>query len=442
MPIGNNDTPALVGTSGRHPDIVTSVLLWVGGVIGGVFLGAQALAIAVVRSITQSENNKYPNQPLTPEQCAVGVIKNTRPGADWQGEARLSGLDDPRFQAMVDMTGNPPGPETVLDMWNRGKIDEATAVQGLRESYLRPEWVPHMQSIRYAILSGLEVVRAAVQGHLSDSDARAKWAESGRDPGDYDVAYATEGRPPGIQQMIELWHRGYVGEADVVQAIKESDIKDKYIPAVLHLGDYFPPPRTITTLLSHGAMDVPTAHKYFMAAGLSDELATIYVNSALHAKSASHKELAVGQVKSLYADGIITRAEALQYLARIGYDDQTGNLVLDLADSAAEQKLRAAAVNRVRALFVADKINAAQVHADLARAGLDAPAADRLLKYWGIEQSAPFKTLTLGQINSAYKKGLIDEGDFLARARGLGYDLADAQLLAAIDIPPSDNPGG
>lgn len=436
MPIGTSGNPPGF-TPERHPGIVDTVILWIGGMIGAVLSGAAAYATSIVRAIANQVNDEYPNAALSPEQCAVGVVKNTRPGADWRGEARLSGVDEERFDAMVGLTGNPPGPETVLDMLNRGIVDESTAEQGLRESYLRPEWVPIMMRLRYGILSGLEVVRAAVQGHLSDGDARARWAASGRDPADYDVAFQTAGRPPGIEQMLHLMHRQLVTAADVEQAIRESDIKDKYIPAVMRLGDYLPPPRTITTLLSHGAIDTGRAHELFMKAGLDEQLATEYVNSALHAKSASHKELAVGQVKSLYSDGVITRAQALGYLAQIGYDAQAGGLVLDLADAAAEQKLRQAAVNRVRALFVAGKINAAQVHADLARAGLDAAAADRLLTYWGIEQSAPFKTLTLGQINAAFKKGLIDRGDFLARARGLGYDLADANLLADIDVPPT-----
>lgn len=435
MAIGRTGQPPGLSPK-RDSGIVGTVILWVGGVVGAVFTAAAAMATAIVRSIEQQVNEEYPNAPLTAAEAAVAAVKGAAPYADAEDEARLGGVDAERFAVMVSSAGNPPGPGEVLDMLNRGIIDQTEAELRFRQGYLRNDAIPIMLRARYRILSGFEVIRAAVQGHLADGDARAKWAASGQEPSEYDVAFATAGRPPGIEQMLHLWHRGVVSEADVVQAIRESDVKDKYIPAVMRLGDYLPPPRTVTTLLSHGAIDVGTAHTLFQASGLSPELATAYVNSALHAKTASAKQLTVSQVTKLYSEGVFTRGQALDKLSLVGYDTTAGNLVLDLADAEAEGKLRTQAVSAIRVRFLSQKLTEAQAHAALAAVGIDAAQTDRLLTVWKVEQEAPTKSLTIGQLNSAYKASLITEADFVARAMGIGYDRADAELLAKIDVPP------
>lgn len=435
MPIGTTGNPPGFAPR-RDPDIVSRVILFIGSLIGVVVSGGAAFAASLVRAISQGQNDVWPNEPLTPQECAVGVVKNTIPGGDWEGEARLSGIDPERFRALVGLTGNPPGPETLLTMINRNIINADEARQGMKEGFLRNDWIEQYMRLQQRVLSQSEVVQAAVQGHLEDADARRRWEQADGDPADYDVAYATAGNPPGVQQMLSLWRRGYVTQAEVEQAIRESRLKNKYIPAVLHLAEYVPPPRTITTLLSHGAIDTIKAHQLFQANGLTDEMATAYVASALHTKTASQKELSVGQVTALYTDGIITRPEALDDLHKVGYGDPEANLVLDLAERRAEQAVRTRVVNRVREMFVTRKIDLATAQADLAKLKVDSAQTERLLTVWQIEQQAPTRTLTLGQLNAAYKAELIPHDDYIARVMNLGYDAADADLLSKIVVPP------
>lgn len=435
MPLGTSGAPYGMQPT-RDPNLLGRVFMFIASAIGMLFGVAQAAATSLVRFFMEEANTQYPNAPLTPQECAVGVVKNTIPGGDWEGEARLSGVDPERFRALVGLTGNPPGPETLLTMVNRRIINANEAIQGMKEGFLRNDWIDQYMRLDKRVLSQSEVVQAAVQGHLDEVDARLRWEYADGDPADYDVAYATAGNPPGVQQMLSLWRRGYVTQAEVEQAIRESRLKNKYIPAVLHLAEYVPPPRTITTLLSHGAIDTIKAHQLFQANGLTDEMATAYVASALHTKTASQKELSVGQVTALYTDGIITRPEALDDLHKVGYGDPEANLVLDLAERRAEQAVRTRVVNRVREMFVTRKIDLATAQADLAKLKVDSAQTERLLTVWQIEQQAPTRTLTLGQLNAAYKAELIPHDDYIARVMNLGYDAADADLLSKIVVPP------
>lgn len=420
----------------EHPGVFESVVLWIGAFVGAMIFGAAAGATAFIRALTQRANAQRPNQPLSAAECAAGVVKGAIPYEDALSEARLNGYDRERFDALVTVTGNPPGPETLIGMLHRGITDEEGVKRGLRQGYFRNDWIDEYLNLQHNLLSPAEVINADVQNQMPKQQARAQWAELGMRPWDYDVAYGVAGNPPGVEQMLHLRNRGVMTTEEVIQGIRESRVKDKYIDKVLHLGEYLPPPRSITTLLAHGALDTMRAHQLFMAAGLSDELATAYVASALHVKTATQKELTVSQVTGLYADGILTRAQAVEDLAKVGYAGTEANLVLDLADAKAEQRLRVGAIDRIRTMFLSHKLNLAEAHADLAKLGVEGVQLERLVKVWQIEEQAPTKSLTLGQLNAAYKDELIPKADYLSRVIGLGYSAADADLLSKIQVPP------
>lgn len=406
------------------------------GFIGAILAALHALATPFVRGLTEQANVDYPNMPLTADQCAVGVVKHAIDHMTAAEEARLSGYDAARFDTLITMTGNPPGPETLMTMWNRRIIDEEGVRRGLHQGILRDDWTDNYLKLQTRVLTGAEVVEAAVQNHLGDAEARRRWEMADGDPADYDIAYATHGNPPGVQEMLFMWRRGKLTEAEVIQGIRESRLKDKYIKPMMEMAEYLPPARTVTTLLAHGAIDTMRAHQLFQANGLSDEMATAYVASAMHTKTATQKELTVGQVTALYADGILTREQGLADLHKVGFGDPEANLILDLAEAKAEQQVRTHAIGRVRAMYLAHKTDLGKAQADLAKLGVDAAQTQRLLTVWEIEQAAPSKTLTLGQLNAALKDDLITKDDYLTRVISLGYDQADAELLSKIAVPP------
>ena len=409
--------------------------------LGWAFGAGGAAATGDLIDLRNASLRRKQVQRLTPAEVAAAIVKNTDHQLDWEEEAAENGVPPDRLAVIVDATGNPPGPETLLDMLNRGFIDVAEVKRGMRQGYLKDEWSEAYTALRYRLLPPEQVVQALVQGHVEDATARDLWANAGMLPGLFDIAYETAGNPPGIVEMLHLWNRGVVTEAQVDQAIKESRVKDKYIAPLKALAVYLPPPRTITTLLSHGAIDQATAKRLFQDAGLSPTLADAYVQSALHTKTASHKELSVSEVRTLYADGVLDRATALHDLSLVGYAETEANLLLDLATAQQKRKLRDASVTRVRTVFLQRKIDRATAEGDLAKLGLDSEAIANNLTMWEVLQTTPTRTLSVGELNSAYKKGLITHDDFVARATGLGYSPDDAEILAEIDVPPTTTTG-
>lgn len=435
MPIGPDYSPPGVEGDG-NPNAFDRFLIRLTTMVGVIFGAAGSVGAASMTRLRQLVLRRWPVTALDPALAADAVVRNVLPGGDWAGEAELAGIDRARFDALVMLAGNPPGPQELLEQWRFGQITDGELEHGIRQGRLKDEWIDFYKAQRHLPLSAGDAVRAAVQNHVSYDYARRvadMWGVAGDE---FDVLYQTAGRPPGIQEMLSLWRRGIVTEADVDQAVRESDVKDKYLGPIKRLAEYVPPPRTVTTLLSHGAIDRATAEDLFRKYGLSPELAAAYAASAVHAKAATHKELASGQVSSLYADRLISRDAAVADLVRIGYSTSEAGLILDLADDRARQKIRTQAVNRVRTLFVGHKIDRAGAESDLAKIGVAADQVAELLPLWAIEQSTPTKQLTQAELTRAFRAQVIDLDTFRARLRGLGYDQADADILVALAAPP------
>lgn len=418
---------------GLFENIVTTFL----GIIGGVLASLRAASVPIARSIEARVNHTSPNVLLDPASVAVAVVKGVIDQGTGMSESQYGGLDPSRFDVLVKATGNAPSWGDLLDQWRRGLISEDVLEHGIRTGLLRNEWIGFVKALKFVPLSAAQYLGAAVRGHIDHGEAIAKAGTLGLNPTDAELLYQSMGSPPGVQQSLELWNRGYIDEATMDQIVAESDYKPKYLAAIKSLAHYLPPPRTTTALLRNGSISMEVAQRLFEQYGLSPELAAAYVRDASHGRAATHKQASVGVVKSLFVDHLITREQALEWLVRIGYEEADSNLLLDLASYEAKQRLRTKAIGKIETLFVSKHIDEVTARADLAHLGVEIDQIASLIDIWGLEQTTPSKILTLGQLNQALKKSLITDEDFIQRVINLGYTLVDAQLLHDIDIPPT-----
>lgn len=401
------------------------------GLVGLAVGAGKAAAVAELQSIEQVSLRGDKTTKLTPAELAVAITKGVAGDIDFRGEAADSGLDATRFNILLESTGNPPGPETLIAGWRRGLISEADLEHGIRQGYTRSEWIGFYKSLRWLPLNVAEAVTAVVQGHLSHAEGEHVAAEQGVTAADYEVLVATAGNPPGPETSLNMWNRGILTEAETEQALRESRLKDKYIPAYLKLARRRIPARTLNTLLTHGALTAAAAKQQLRELGYSDADVDALIASATAAKAAPHHQLAAGAIKEMYTDRLITRDVAVKDLALAGYDAETASALLNLADVQAVHRLQAQAVTKVRTIYVAHHMDADKASADLGMLGMAPDQIGPTLVLWDLEREANVKTLTEAQLRGAVKKGVIGVGEYIARLVKDGYSDADAQILAA-----------
>lgn len=408
---------------------------WFFDILGGLGAGLGAIKAAAVgwtNEITQLAWLGNQNQVLSPADAAVATVKGITTGIDLANDAAKSGVDSEHFAALVALTGNPPGPQTLLEMLNRGVITGDDVSVGLKQGYIKNEWITPLFGLQYSLLGAQQYVEADLQSATPARDWQGLWAQAGMDPTEYETALWITGNPPGPMQMVALFNRGYIDQATLEQGLRESRLKDKWIPAFLNLANTQIPVRELIDAVKAGAVDPTVAAKLFSNLGYSPDLANILIKSGAQATATAHKELSLSMVKSLYQDRIITGDQATADLVNLGYAPADAALYLQLLDQEVKQKFTNLAISKVRAGFTARKITAAQASTDLDTLQIPTTQRDQLIQLWELEMVANPKTLTLGELNEAYKYGVFLLPQYLAAVEQLGYTQDDAVILAGI----------
>lgn len=400
--------------------------------IGLALGGGQAAASSQLTQLQQDSMVADPKKALPPATLAELVVKGAVEPAAAANEAMQSGIEPSRFEAMVRGTGNPPGPGELLTLWRRRLIADDQVQLGMRQGYLKNEWIGHMMQLRHEPLSAAEAVAAAVQNHLP-YDAAAEIADmNGVARSEFDVLFKIAGNPPGPTELLNLWVRGYIDEAAVDQGLRESRLKDKWIDPLKRLAIRKVPMRTITTLIGHGAITDERGMTMLRELGYTVEDAQAIIASAKRATTTPHREASVGAIRQLYADRIIDRAEASSDLQRLGYSGADADLLLTLADTEATRKLRAAAVQKVHALFYAHHLSADDARHNLAVLNVPSDQIEYMLQLWSLEEQANVHELTPAQVVAAGKRGLLTESEVIDRLTRFGYRHEDAVIVAEL----------
>ncbi len=378
-------------------------------------------------------------QLLSPADAALAVLRGNLSAADGYAVAKANGLSTADFDVIIGNTGEPPAAEELLMLWRRGKIDTPTLERGIRQSRIRDEWIPAMLDLGVEPPSAADVLESLVQGEVSESEARTRWAQAGGDPTWFDTAYATTANSPAPGELAEMANRGIIpwtglgaAATSFEQGFREGRWKDKWLSAFRELAVYHPPPREIATLVKEGGVTQDEAMKLWEQAGLSPDLAEVYWKAAHYTKTATAHALTKSEIVQLYSDRAISADTAKAMLKDLGYTETDANWEIDLADLKVARALLESAIAKIKGLYIAYKING--VTAAKLLAELDVPGAQsqQLQKVWDLERQANVKTLTAAEITDAWFYQLISPQQAQSMLEQLGYTPWDAWALVNI----------
>lgn len=374
-------------------------------------------------------------QFLAPADAALGMLRGTLNEARAHEAAHAAGLTNDDFQTLVDNTGEPPAPEMLLSLWRRGKIDTAKLDHGIRQSRIRNEWIHVMHELDVIPPSPQEALNALLQGQISEEEARRRYKEGGGDMSWFQHAFDAEGSAPSPVQLGEMANRGIIpwnGQGPRVVSFKQGFLegpwRNKWSEPMRKLAEYYPPPRTISALVKDGAISKKEALKLLREQGLDAQLAAAYVRSATSEKTVAHKDLAVTQIKELYRDQAIDRAEAVQMWKDLGYDGHEAHFLAVLADLERVQRFTETAISTIHTRYIGHAIDRHTASTDLDQLGVPANQRNSLLKTWDLERAAKVKRLTAAEVHKAVKKGLLSEQQGMQRLEQMGYPAEDATI--------------
>lgn len=348
-------------------------------------------------------------QPPSPDGGPPSQVPLTQIELDPIAEAAAAGIDVDRLKVQANLSGLPPGPHDLLQMWNRSEVDEQSVDAGLREGHLKTKWAQAFKRMRWAVLSPQEYASARLRQWVTADESYAGGALTGHTREQMDLLFLNRGRPASPTQMWRAWARKAIGPRGVpteyedhAKAIAISDIRPEYAEMLWQIRFNYPSLFQLNRLVQAGAITPATASEW-----ANDNL---YAPEVVTALEAYWQTLYPGGTGTTAAkpDAHVTKAQTQLWTAT--HKSYVGEMI---GDSEARQRL--------------------------AELGADTAAVDAVLTLWQSERALIRKQLTPKQVVNAYLGKLTNpatgqtwtQGEANQELLDRGYSQDDATTLLA-----------
>lgn len=314
-----------------------------------------------------------------PEHSAIDAV----------AEAAAAGISSDRLAVQTRIVGLPPAPGELLQLVNRGIINEHAFNLGVAEGNTRNEWAPYLLQLRRRLITPGEYAELRLRGWIDTAAMHDGAALSGMTPADTDLLFELHGRPIPVHQVTTGEARGGTFGASY------ADIPEAYLRS-LEEGNLRPE-----------WYDLAYANRY------------------------SYPSAFV--IRALATSGELTGAETKQTLLDIGWPPHLADLVVtawtggttakaDKHVTKAENELWTA----LHKAYVVQEADASVAQETLTALVVPAGAQTQVLALWDRERALTRRELTPSEIKKAYKDAIFTRDVAITRLEQLGYDVADS----------------
>jgi hypothetical protein len=399
------------------PDLPTSASLYNRGIVDLATAKQYLRNNAIPETIVDQVDQLFANIP-TVQDAALAVLRTDITVQQGQAYAHANGYTDNDFNLFLDNTGEPPGPESLMEAYRRGFIDEATFKLGIAQSRVRDQWVDTLLELRYSPISTSDAVNAYVEGYITEKDLASYADQNGLEPTQYKILADAAGDPLSYTDMMRLWRYGYATQQDVEDALRRGRLKDDYIPFALKLKD--------------APMSVPDAIEASIQGYLPKQAASeIALMNGLREQDFDPLWATAGDPASrtemiqLWRRGEVTEQDVIAALKQSRLKDSYVNTVLKL-------KVQLPALYETRALLADGGLSAEQGTQILLAQGYDDTIVKAIVANAIGSTTDIHKALTEAQVVDLYKEQFIDTDELITELTGLGYTQVEAELIQAI----------
>jgi hypothetical protein len=222
---------------------------------------------------------------LSPADLSNAVVQGHMGQDAAAAEAALQGYTADRFNVLVENTGLPPGPETLLAWLRRGIIDQGEFEQGVREGHTKTKYIPFYEAARAPLLSAATAVRLYLKGWYTKAQRDALGAQWGYSSQQMEDWFLSEGRPATPHQIHIGYARGATlpgaaNEEDAIRtSVKQSDVRPEYAD-LIYAGRYtLPSAFALRGLVTSGDLTAAEGQSILVDSGWPPDLATKVADS-------------------------------------------------------------------------------------------------------------------------------------------------------------------
>ncbi len=243
----------------EHPNMVITPDVLARAVAQSMMTKAAAITEAEKSGLDQSRFDillQLADIRLSPQDLAEAVLRSYVDLGSAEGEAKLQGITKDRFTTLTLLAGDGIGPQQAAEARRRGFIkadgkgpDSTSYEQAIAESRLHNKWGEVLFELTKALLSPPDAASAVVRGFLPLKEAEALAALSGVDASQFAVMVHLSGDAPSPTQLSVALRRGLIPENSgspdkpgFVQGIQQGRLADIWAPMIRELAQEWPTP--------------------------------------------------------------------------------------------------------------------------------------------------------------------------------------------------------
>jgi len=420
---------------------------------GGIFAvknAIQSVYETILQKYTRAQNVRLRLAILSPSETAAAVIQSYWERAKGLVNLANYGYTDEDANTLIDIQGEPLAPGQLLDLLNRGDVDEAFVRQGLNESRLKPKYNDALLKLRFQLLGASDYIRFAVREVFTPASRAAltldedypailteKLRRIGYSEDDARDSWAAHWELPSPSQAYEMLHRGLINEAQLDDYLKSADYAPVWRP-LLKAISYDPLTRVdVRRAYKLGVVSLDDVKATYRSIGYDEKNAAIlteFTRVDADEERKQERELLVGPVKSsalaMYKARRIGEDQLRQTLADLKYPKELVDRFIADIDFVREQDRREDVAAALKASYVKALRSRDDTVAILVKAGYSEAELTQLLETWDIlreatelqpHQSAQ-RDLTKGEILQAFADDVYSEDQTRLAIAALGYD--------------------
>lgn len=441
---------------------------WMGGAATSAAMGGGLLDLITnyLNPVTGALIAQAPHASLDTGAVAQAQARGTATELDLEYEAARQGLGAPKLDLLKRLSWRPPDLAQILELLNRGLVNENEAAIALQDLGLNPRYFRDVLALRHTPLSPGDAAAAQSRNLLSPEQVRAAAAAAGVSSTDADVLMGLAGQPPDPTDLIFAWRRGIITESDVDRGIVQGPIRNEWIPVVKALADAPLAPQEAAAAVTQGHLSYADGESKARLSGvLPDDFKTIVANAGrppgiefaaeaynrglitdaqwerMFLESAIKNEyiplmramrinlLPVDTIRLMYRNGVYPYDAAVAGLRDHGLTEVDARAALALEDVRKHSATKDLSQSQVVELYTTELVSAEQAAEMLAAAGFDDQEVQWRLALAEVDRMKRFVNAAVSRVRSAYVGRRIDDNEALALLDQIGVHPAQRDRL-------------
>lgn len=132
----------------------------------------------------------------------------------------------------LDLAFNYPTFTDGLEMLRRGLVSDNDVKTMMQRAGIPVQYWGPLLELKNGPVSVADAALGVLRGTMSMNDGVTIALQNGFDVNSFNILIANTGEPPGTEQLLEAFRRHFIDEATLDKGIRESRVRDEWIPTI------------------------------------------------------------------------------------------------------------------------------------------------------------------------------------------------------------------